>query len=87
MKDFRGKIICWNRKSTAPYFGVIIDSELRDSSNKTAPWLWHRIEWTTPTSPEFKDTWVRCDHVNVISGFEMISQIHKAMTVAESVKA
>ena len=87
MKDFRGRIVCWNRKTTAPYYGVIVESELRNSSPPLPPWRWHRIKWTTPTPPEFdEEAWHRCDHVNVIDGYATISKLHQAMIVAEEVK-
>ena len=86
MKDFRGRIVCWNRKTTAPYYGVIIESELRDTGAPLPPWRWHKVKWTTQTPPEFTQDWVRCDHVNVIDGYDIISKLHQAMMVAEEVK-
>jgi hypothetical protein len=86
MKDFRGKIVCWSRGSSAPYYGVIMESELRDSSPPLAPWRWHKIKWSTETAPEFTEDWFRCDHVNVVDGYDIISKLHQAMIVAEEVK-
>jgi hypothetical protein len=85
MRDFKGKIVCWNRRCTPPYFGVITDSELRDTT-PLAPWRWHKIRWTTETSPEFTEEWTRCDHVNIVDGYDIISKLHQAMIVAEEVK-
>ena len=87
MKDFRGKIVCWNRKTTPPYYGVIVESELRECGAPLPPWRWHKIKWTTTTPPEFdNEAWHRCDHVNVVDGYDIISKLHQAMIVAEEVK-
>ena len=86
MKDCKGKIVCWNRQTTPPYFGVIVDTELRESGPPRAPWRWYKIKWTTKTSPEFVEEWHRCDHVNIVDGYDIISKMHQAMIVAEEVK-
>jgi hypothetical protein len=86
MMDFKGKIVCWNRRSSPAYYGVILESELRNSSPPLAPWRWHKVKWTTEVSPEFTDEWLRCDHVNVVDGYDIISKLHQAMIVAEEVK-
>lgn len=86
MKDCKGKIVCWNRQTTPPYFGVIVDTELRESGPPRAPWRWYKIKWTTKTSPEFAEEWHRCDHVNIVDGYDIISKMHQAMIVAEEVK-
>lgn len=86
MKDYKGKIVCWNRKTTPPYYGVIVESELRDAGAPLPPWRWHKVKWTTPTPPEFTAEWHRCDHVNIVDGYDIISKLHQAMIVAEEVK-
>jgi len=86
MKDFKGRIVCWSRRDGVPYYGVILESEMRESSPPLAPWRWHKIKWTTKTPPEFTEEWHRCDHVNVVDGYDMIAKLHQAMIVAEEVK-
>tara|TARA_B100000287_G_scaffold103968_1_gene96206 strand:+ start:5134 stop:5403 length:270 start_codon:yes stop_codon:yes gene_type:complete len=86
MKDFRGKIVCWNRKTTPPYYGVIVESELRQCGAPLPPWRWYKIKWTSPTPPEFTQEWHRCDHVNIVDAYNIISKLHQAMIVAEEVK-
>ena len=84
--DFKGRIVCWNRRCTPPYYGVIIESEMRGSGAGLSPWRWHKIKWTTETSPEFIEEWHRCDHINIVDGYDIISKLHQAMIVAEEVK-
>jgi hypothetical protein len=86
MMDFKGRIVCWNRRSTPPYYGVIVDSEMRESSPPLAPWKWYKVKWTTKTPPEFTEEWHRCDHINIVDGYDIISKLHQAMIVAEEVK-
>ncbi len=78
--DYKGKIVCWNRKTTPAYYGVIVDTEMRDCGGSLAPWRWFKIKFTNPTPPEFTEEWHRCDHVNVVDGYMEISKIHAAMT-------
>ena len=84
--DYKGRLVCWNRKTTPPYYGVIVDTELRECGAPLPPWRWFRIKWTTPVAEEFTEEWFRCDHVNLIDGYAEISKIHKAMTESERVK-
>jgi hypothetical protein len=79
MMNYKGKTILWSRGSSPGYYGVIVDTELRECGH-LPPWRWFKIKFTQPTAPEFTEEWHRCDHVNIIDGYTEISKIHAAMT-------
>ena len=80
MMVYKGKIVCWNRGTTPAYYGVIVDTEMRECTSPLPPWRWCKIKFTNPTPPEFTEEWHRCDHVNIVDGYMEISKIHAAMT-------
>jgi hypothetical protein len=86
MMDYKGKIVIWNRKTTPGYYGVIVDTEMRECGAPLPPWRWFKIKFTTPIPPEFTEEWHRCDHINIVDGYTEISKIHAAMTESERIK-
>ena len=83
-----GDIVLWSRNSTPGYYGVITDSELRPSPGASPPWRWFKVKFANPLPIEMLGMeWFRCDHINIVTGFQEISKIHAAMIVSESIKA